>query len=165
MGMPSYQHQRALQLGQVVVPVLAGSCSVVGDRHGPQRQSARLRDHDGDLCERGSRLRAVDRRLRQTLPRRNIGGARAAVAGHAYCRKRSIGVVTRSAAAIRPIRTRNTYFANEHQNSTVSVSLTGWRAARCSRCNGQIEIGTAQEAIAKDWIAAYQKYYEHDAVK
>jgi hypothetical protein len=32
-------------------------------------------------------------------------------------------------------------------------------------CNGQIEIGTAQEAIAKDWIAAYQKYYEHDAVK
>jgi hypothetical protein len=32
-------------------------------------------------------------------------------------------------------------------------------------CNGQIEIGTAQEAIAKDWISAYQKYYEHDAVK
>jgi hypothetical protein len=27
-------------------------------------------------------------------------------------------------------------------------------------CNGQLDIGTAQEAFAKDWIAAYQKYYE-----
>jgi hypothetical protein len=27
-------------------------------------------------------------------------------------------------------------------------------------CSGQLEIGTAQEAIAKDWIAAYHKYYE-----
>jgi hypothetical protein len=26
-------------------------------------------------------------------------------------------------------------------------------------CSGQLEIGTAQEAIAKDWIAAYHKYY------
>jgi hypothetical protein len=24
-------------------------------------------------------------------------------------------------------------------------------------CTGQLDIGTAQEAIAKDWIAAYQK--------
>ena len=27
-------------------------------------------------------------------------------------------------------------------------------------CNGQLDIGTAQEAFAKDWIAAYHKYYE-----
>jgi hypothetical protein len=27
-------------------------------------------------------------------------------------------------------------------------------------CNGQLDIATAQEAFAKDWIAAYQKYYE-----
>ena len=27
-------------------------------------------------------------------------------------------------------------------------------------CSGQLDIGTAQEAIAKDWIAAYHKYYE-----
>jgi hypothetical protein len=27
-------------------------------------------------------------------------------------------------------------------------------------CTGQLEIGAAQEAIAKDWIAAYHKYYE-----
>jgi hypothetical protein len=27
-------------------------------------------------------------------------------------------------------------------------------------CTGQLEIGTAQVAIAKDWIAAYHKYYE-----
>ena len=26
-------------------------------------------------------------------------------------------------------------------------------------CNGQIDIGTAQEAFASDWIAAYQKYF------
>jgi len=28
-------------------------------------------------------------------------------------------------------------------------------------CNGQLDIATAQEAFAKDWIAAYQKYYAH----
>jgi len=28
-------------------------------------------------------------------------------------------------------------------------------------CTGQLEIGAAQEVIAKDWIAAYHKYYEH----
>jgi hypothetical protein len=28
-------------------------------------------------------------------------------------------------------------------------------------CSGQIDIGTAQEAFARDWIAAYHKYYEH----
>jgi hypothetical protein len=27
-------------------------------------------------------------------------------------------------------------------------------------CAGQLDLGTAQEAIAKDWIAAYHKYYE-----
>jgi hypothetical protein len=27
-------------------------------------------------------------------------------------------------------------------------------------CGGQLDIAIAQEAIAKDWIAAYQKYYE-----
>jgi hypothetical protein len=27
-------------------------------------------------------------------------------------------------------------------------------------CTGQLDIGTAQEAFAKDWIAAYQKYYQ-----
>ena len=27
-------------------------------------------------------------------------------------------------------------------------------------CNGQIDIATAQEAFATDWIAAYQKYFE-----
>jgi hypothetical protein len=27
-------------------------------------------------------------------------------------------------------------------------------------CSGKLDIGTAQEAFAKDWIAAYQKYYE-----
>jgi hypothetical protein len=27
-------------------------------------------------------------------------------------------------------------------------------------CEGQIDIATAQEAFATDWIAAYQKYYE-----
>jgi hypothetical protein len=27
-------------------------------------------------------------------------------------------------------------------------------------CSGQLDLGTAQEAFAKDWIAAYQKYYE-----
>jgi hypothetical protein len=27
-------------------------------------------------------------------------------------------------------------------------------------CAGQLDITTAQEAIAKDWIAAYRKYYE-----
>lgn len=26
-------------------------------------------------------------------------------------------------------------------------------------CSGQLDIGTAQAAFAKDWIAAYQKYY------
>jgi hypothetical protein len=26
-------------------------------------------------------------------------------------------------------------------------------------CAGQLDITTAQEAIAKDWIAAYRKYY------
>jgi hypothetical protein len=26
-------------------------------------------------------------------------------------------------------------------------------------CSGQLDIGTAQEAFAKDWIAAYRKYY------
>jgi hypothetical protein len=27
-------------------------------------------------------------------------------------------------------------------------------------CKGQLDISMAQEAIAKDWIAAYHKYYE-----
>jgi hypothetical protein len=27
-------------------------------------------------------------------------------------------------------------------------------------CSGQLDIGTAQEAFAKDWIAAYHRYYE-----
>jgi hypothetical protein len=27
-------------------------------------------------------------------------------------------------------------------------------------CNGQLDIATAQEAFAKDWIAAYRKYYQ-----
>jgi len=27
-------------------------------------------------------------------------------------------------------------------------------------CNGQVDIATAQQAIATDWIAAYRKYYE-----
>jgi hypothetical protein len=27
-------------------------------------------------------------------------------------------------------------------------------------CAGQLDIGAAQEAIAQDWIAAYQKYYD-----
>ena len=27
-------------------------------------------------------------------------------------------------------------------------------------CSGTLDIGTAQEAFAKDWIAAYHKYYE-----
>jgi hypothetical protein len=27
-------------------------------------------------------------------------------------------------------------------------------------CNGQLDIAKAQEAIARDWIAAYHKYYE-----
>jgi hypothetical protein len=27
-------------------------------------------------------------------------------------------------------------------------------------CDGQIDIATAQQAFAIDWIAAYQKYYE-----
>jgi hypothetical protein len=27
-------------------------------------------------------------------------------------------------------------------------------------CAGQLDISTAQEAIAQDWIAAYHKYYE-----
>jgi hypothetical protein len=27
-------------------------------------------------------------------------------------------------------------------------------------CAGQLDISTAQEAVAKDWIAAYHKYYE-----
>jgi 5-methylcytosine-specific restriction endonuclease McrA len=26
-------------------------------------------------------------------------------------------------------------------------------------CNGQLDIATAQQAFAKDWIAAYHKYY------
>jgi hypothetical protein len=26
-------------------------------------------------------------------------------------------------------------------------------------CAGELDIGTAQEAIGKDWIAAYRKYY------
>jgi len=26
-------------------------------------------------------------------------------------------------------------------------------------CNGQLDIGTAQQAFATDWIAAYRKYY------
>jgi hypothetical protein len=28
-------------------------------------------------------------------------------------------------------------------------------------CSGQLDIGTAQEDIANDWIAAYHKYYEN----
>jgi hypothetical protein len=27
-------------------------------------------------------------------------------------------------------------------------------------CSGELDIGTAQEAFVKDWIAAYHKYYE-----
>jgi hypothetical protein len=27
-------------------------------------------------------------------------------------------------------------------------------------CGGQLDLATGQEAIAKDWIAAYRKYYE-----
>ena len=27
-------------------------------------------------------------------------------------------------------------------------------------CKGQLELATAQEAFARDWIAAYHKYYE-----
>jgi general stress protein 26 len=27
-------------------------------------------------------------------------------------------------------------------------------------CHGQIDMATAQEAFAADWIAAYQAYYE-----
>jgi hypothetical protein len=27
-------------------------------------------------------------------------------------------------------------------------------------CSGQLDIATAQEALAKDWVAAYHKYYE-----
>jgi hypothetical protein len=27
-------------------------------------------------------------------------------------------------------------------------------------CDGQIDIATAQQAFATDWIAAYQTYYE-----
>ena len=27
-------------------------------------------------------------------------------------------------------------------------------------CAGQIDLGAAQEDIAKDWIAAYRKYFE-----
>jgi len=27
-------------------------------------------------------------------------------------------------------------------------------------CSAQLDLATAQEAIAKDWIAAYQKYHE-----
>jgi len=27
-------------------------------------------------------------------------------------------------------------------------------------CDGQIEIATAQQAFATDWIAAYQTYYD-----
>jgi hypothetical protein len=28
-------------------------------------------------------------------------------------------------------------------------------------CNGHLDIVTAQQAIAADWIAAYRKYYEY----
>jgi hypothetical protein len=27
-------------------------------------------------------------------------------------------------------------------------------------CNGRLDLATAQEAFARDWIAAYRKYYE-----
>jgi hypothetical protein len=27
-------------------------------------------------------------------------------------------------------------------------------------CNGQLDLGTAQKAVAEDWIATYHKYYE-----
>jgi hypothetical protein len=32
-------------------------------------------------------------------------------------------------------------------------------------CGGQLDIATAQEAFAKDWVAAYQKYFEHSAAQ
>jgi hypothetical protein len=47
-------------------------------------------------------------------------------------------------------------------------TIEGWNAEAKDRlerrlcemvCAGELDIGTAQEAIGKDWIAAYRKYY------
>jgi hypothetical protein len=72
-------------IGQVVIPVPAGRLRATGDRHGPQRQSARLCHHNGALCDRGSRVRAIDRRLRPTFHRRHLRWTWPAVAGHTFC--------------------------------------------------------------------------------
>src|SRR5262252_1762224 len=48
----------------MVVPVGAGSLRPACDRHGPQRQPARLYHHDGNLCGGGGRVDLVN-----TLPR------------------------------------------------------------------------------------------------
>ena len=86
-------------LGQVVIPIPAGGLRATGDRHGPQRQSARLCNHNGALCDRGCRIRAIDRLLRPTFHRRDICWTWSTVAGHASCGRPS-GEMTRSALEV-----------------------------------------------------------------
>jgi hypothetical protein len=50
-----------------------------------------------------------------------------------------------------------------HHDALNQCPLLGGRLERhmCDLvCKGQLELSTAQGAFAKDWIAAYHKYYE-----
>ena len=43
--------------------------------------------------------------------------------------------------------------------------VLGWNGCYAIWSVAVSSIATAQEAFAKDWIAAYQKYYEHGAAQ
>ena len=71
------------ELDQVGLPVRAGRLYADRDRHGPQRQSRRCRGSDGDLCNRGGRIRATDCQPRPAVQRRDLRQTRCASASQA----------------------------------------------------------------------------------
>ena len=86
------------ELGQVDLPVRAGRLYADRDRHCSQRQSRRCRDRDGDLCNRGGRIRAADRQPRPAVQRRDLRQTRCASASQA-------GVIIQSALEVNPFLT------------------------------------------------------------